>query len=414
MDISPLRKLLVPVSLILAGTLLRHRIGELPVMYAQLLIWLPYAGLGVALWLCIFFNHSRLFAASLAMLITYFLVQTHLQNSLLDAPSLLIYTSIGFAMPLTILILLFIQERGVNNLNGLLVVSVIPLQAGLVLALYLSIPAPELLALINQFMPVRPYAGYISSIPVSICYLIVFCAGTIKLLRKDDEIIAALTGLLMFSFLTVALFNQPHISTIMFSFAGFSLIISILNCSYNMAFRDELTGLLGRRALNDRLKGLGKQYVIAMIDVDHFKKFNDTYGHDIGDDVLKMVAKRIDMVGGGGTAYRYGGEEFCILFPGKIADECIPFLEQIRKSVENHRMIVRNVKKRPKSVQSGQARRGRRSGSRGEKAVSVTISIGVAERDDTLIQTGDVLKAADTALYIAKQDGRNCLRMPDA
>ena len=181
------------------------------------------------------------------------------------------------------------------------------------------------------------------------------------------------------------------------------MIISILRNSYNMAFMDDLTGLLGRRALNDRLKGLGKYYVIAMVDIDHFKKFNDTYGHDIGDDVLKMVDKKIDEVGGSGTAYRYGGEEFCIVFPGKTADNCIPFLEQIRKSVENHTMVVRNVKKRDASEQTGRDWRGRRASSRDEKTVSVTISIGVAERDNKLTRTDDVLKAADSALYIAKK-----------
>ena len=180
-----------------------------------------------------------------------------------------------------------------------------------------------------------------------------------------------------------------------------------------MAFRDELTGLLERRALNDRLKGLGRQYVIAMLDVDHFKKFNDTYGHDTGDDVLKMVGKRIDAIAGGGTAYRYGGEEFCILFPGKTAEECIPFLEVIRKSVENQKMVVRNVKHRPKSGEAAMQRRGRRANQRDEKSVSVTISIGVAERDEQCNQTKEVLKAADNALYIAKQDGRNCVRMPE-
>lgn len=181
-----------------------------------------------------------------------------------------------------------------------------------------------------------------------------------------------------------------------------------------MAFQDELTGLLGRRALNDRMKGLGRQYVIAMIDVDHFKKFNDTYGHDTGDDVLKMVSKKIGDVGGGGIAYRYGGEEFCVLFPGKIADDCIPFLELIRKRVENHKMIVKNVKQRPKSAETGHKRRGRRAGSCTEITVSVTISIGVAERNENLNRTDEVLKAADSALYIAKHDGRSCLRISEA
>ena len=60
--------------------------------------------------------------------------------------------------------------------------------------------------------------------------------------------------------------------------------------AYQMAFRDELTGLPGRRALNERMQRLGRNYVLAMSDVDHFKRFNDTHGHDVGDQVLRLVA----------------------------------------------------------------------------------------------------------------------------
>jgi len=79
--------------------------------------------------------------------------------------------------------------------------------------------------------------------------------------------------------------------------------------------------LPSRRALIERLPSLGRRYTVAMVDVDHFKNFNDTYGHDAGDQVLRMVASRLGEVSGGGTAFRYGGEEFTILFPGKGGKE---------------------------------------------------------------------------------------------
>jgi diguanylate cyclase (GGDEF)-like protein len=216
--------------------------------------------------------------------------------------------------------------------------------------------------------------------------------------------------MLLYVFTTLAFFDQEKISTIMFGTAGLALIISLLHSSYNMAYRDELTGLLGRRALNDRLKGLGKKYVIAMTDVDHFKKFNDTFGHNIGDDVLKMVGKKIESIQGGGTAYRYGGEEFCIVFPGKSLYECKPFLEVIRESVENYKMAVRNARSRPKTMKTALQWRGRRRRIR-NKNVSVTISIGAAESNRKNSSPDSVLKAADAALYEAKKNGRNCLML---
>jgi len=411
MDLSPLRKLVVPVLLLLAGVLFRQRIVELYTVYSQLFEWLPYATLVITLLLCAFFNNSRLFTTALAMLLVYFLIQTQLQTALTDDHSLVIYTAMGLAMPVTMLLLQFVTERGLNNAYGFLVVGIIPVQACLVMALLYLLPVADTVTTINSNLPIKPASGYVLSVTASACYLIAATTALYRLIRKNDESTAALIAALMFSYVTLAFFDLPRISTIMFSAAGISMIISILKSSYNMAFRDDLTGLLGRRALNDRMKGLGRQYVIAMVDVDHFKKFNDTYGHDIGDDVLKMVGKKIEAVQGGGTAYRYGGEEFCILFPGKTLDECIPFLEVVRKSVENHKMTVRNVKQRPKKAETAVERRGRRTSNRGEKSVSVTVSIGVAERNEKVNQTEQVMKAADDALYQAKEGGRNCVRL---
>src|SRR6266571_3126428 len=93
---------------------------------------------------------------------------------------------------------------------------------------------------------------------------------------------------------------MPDASLAFIAAAAVTLTLSILQDTYNMAFRDDLTGLQSRRALNEQLMGLGRQYVVAMVDVDHFKRFNDTFGHDVGDQVLKMVATKIQGVMGGG------------------------------------------------------------------------------------------------------------------
>jgi PleD family two-component response regulator len=148
---------------------------------------------------------------------------------------------------------------------------------------------------------------------------------------------------------------------------------------------------------------LGNQYAIAMVDVDHFKKFNDTHGHDVGDQVLRMVAARIAAVGGGGRPFRYGGEEFTVLFPGRGARDALPWLEALRESVEAYTLALRG-QDRPASPRDGKDRRG--AGSRA-RAVSVTVSIGVAERSEKYPTPEDVIQAADRALYRAKNRGRN-------
>jgi diguanylate cyclase (GGDEF)-like protein len=148
---------------------------------------------------------------------------------------------------------------------------------------------------------------------------------------------------------------------------------------------------------------LGRNYVIAMTDVDHFKKFNDTYGHDVGDQVLRMVASQLRKVSGGGTAYRYGGEEFTVLYPGKSISECLPHLEALRRNIEEYRMRLRDKQSRPEDAKRGRNQRGQSK----SQHVSVAISIGVAERSDEHRDPQEVIKAADQALYKAKEAGRN-------
>jgi diguanylate cyclase (GGDEF)-like protein len=170
-----------------------------------------------------------------------------------------------------------------------------------------------------------------------------------------------------------------------------------------MAFHDELTGLPARRALNTALHGLGRHYVIAMLDIDFFKKFNDRFGHNVGDQVLCMVAAHLRRVGGGGRPYRYGGEEFTILFAGKSKEDAIPHLENLRQSIEASQFALRGKnrpKKPPKKLKKIKAQ---------PKTVSVTISIGVAEPDKNHSRPVSVMKVADQALYRAKNRGRNCI-----
>jgi len=185
--------------------------------------------------------------------------------------------------------------------------------------------------------------------------------------------------------------------------AGAILIAALLNESHQLAFNDALTGLPGRRALEERMRSLGATYSIAMVDVDKFKQFNDTHGHDIGDQVLKLVGGRLAQVGGGGVAYRYGGEEFSVLFPGVDIDAAAGEVESIRGAIEKYRMTVRAAD-RPKKSDEGEKRRGA-GGS--EKILSVTVSIGLAAPGEELRTPQQVIKAADEALYRAKQGGRN-------
>jgi len=211
-----------------------------------------------------------------------------------------------------------------------------------------------------------------------------------------------LAGTLLAFFIAEAWGTTPGTYAIFMTAAGLILVASLLQESHQLAFRDPLTGLPGRRALEERLRALGGHYAIAMVDVDHFKKFNDTHGHDIGDQVLKLVGGRLSQAAKGGVAYRYGGEEFSVLFPGASVDDAARELEDIRNAIETYRMAVRSPD-RPKQADLGAKRRGEGAP---DKQLSVTVSIGVAGPGQGATPQ-HVIKAADEALYRAKQGGRN-------
>ena len=403
-----IRKLINPLLLLVLVLLFRERTETLNPAYQQLLQYLPYLALGIVCALSAYYARARLLCATLVLGVVYYLIHHYLQSSLKQPDTLLVYGSVSLVQPLYLLLLLFVPERGLLNRYGSLLLTSLLLVCSATLYV-LHFHPHSLPEYASAWFAVKPFSGLVLSLAAAASYLLVLILSLVRLYRTKDDFALVVFTVILFSGITLARLDLANISALMFVAASFSLIIGLLNSSYDMAYRDELTGLLGRRALNDRLKGLGRQYVIAMMDVDHFKKFNDTHGHDIGDEVLKMVAQQIGNVGGGGTAYRYGGEEFCVIFSGKDMDYAEPWLEDIRLDIEDYKLTIRNTAQRAKSREEAERRRGRRSKPRNAPTVSVTISIGMAEPDEKNRKPEQVLKAADQALYKAKKKGRNCL-----
>ena len=155
-----------------------------------------------------------------------------------------------------------------------------------------------------------------------------------------------------------------------------------------LAVTDGLTGLLNHRAMQDELiiatnksATWGVPVSVALLDVDHFKKFNDAFGHQAGDQVLMQMALHLRAaVRDGDIVARYGGEEFCVIFPDTQADEAAVVCERIRKQVESSDWEHRQV------------------------TVSIGFSTGVGVKDQQ-----ELIRQADQALYQAKAAGRNCV-----
>jgi diguanylate cyclase (GGDEF)-like protein len=158
-----------------------------------------------------------------------------------------------------------------------------------------------------------------------------------------------------------------------------------------MATTDELTGIMNRREAMARLKELwayheryGPEFACIMVDIDHFKKFNDTHGHAVGDMVLRATAailrttiRKTDFVA------RVGGEEFLVLCPHVGVDGGAVCAEHMRSAVEKYVFTHESAQ------------------------LNVTISLGVAQRDESMGSPDELMRKADTALYEAKAQGRN-------
>jgi len=162
-----------------------------------------------------------------------------------------------------------------------------------------------------------------------------------------------------------------------------------------MARTDELTGLGNRRAAMDELARAwhdshrhGTPLACVIFDIDHFKLVNDTHGHDIGDSVLVQLSREIQRcVRLNEQAFRIGGEEFLLICPRSGEADAAMAAERIRAAVERLDLQI------------------------GGTRIRTTVSLGVAERMDAMTDAGELLKSADTALYRAKDAGRNCVHL---
>lgn len=400
----------LPSLLLLGGGLLAASLPRLSEFFASLFNVLPTLLLLLGGTFCLVYGRQRELFLLLVLYLGYFLLDIQLDHyrttGRVRSDAALVFHLGSLLLPL--LYGLYAAWRERSHLAQDLVARAAVLLAVGGVALALARRHPE--ALLRWLAVIRwPawHGEWMSLVQLAYpLFALAFVLLLVQYLRAPRPLHAAqLLGLLGLLWMLPKVFILPHALQVMSSQVMLVLVAAVVHESYQMAFRDELTGLPGRRALNERLQRLGRSYVIVMADIDHFKRFNDSHGHDVGDQVLRLVAGQLDKVGGGGKAYRYGGEEFILVFPGKTLEQCLPHLEAVREAVEAYRLQLRDKHNRPQDDQQGRQRRGNAAATQ----VSVTLSMGVAERGERH-GPQEVIKAADQALYSAKGAGRNCIR----
>jgi len=399
----------LPSLLLLLAGLAAAYVKDLNVFFTSLFNVLPTLVLLLGGAYCAVYRRQRELFLMVTVYIAYFLLDTqtdfYRDNGKVREDAAVVFHLVCLLLPLLFGLFAAWQERTHLFQDMVARFAVLLVFGSVALALEQSFPQALLLWLSEIRWPAL-HGAWMSLIQLSYpMFAAVFLLLAWQYWRNPRPLHAAqLVGLLGLFWMLPKTFILPFTLNIMCSQVMLMIAAAVAHEAYQMAFRDELTGLPGRRALNERMQRLGRNYVLAMSDVDHFKKFNDTHGHDVGDQVLRLVASKLSKIGGGGRAYRYGGEEFALVFAGKSIDECMPHLEVIRQSIETYAIQLRNPDSRPQDDQQG---RQRRSGA-GASSVSVTVSIGVAERVEQRTPE-EVLKSADQALYNAKGAGRNCV-----
>jgi GGDEF domain-containing protein len=384
----------------LAGPALPPSLAGLRVLGPGVLL---LAGAVMSVW----FNRGRAFIALASLFAAFAGYSIALEFGSANFAARAVFTGLALLVPFNIVLALAYSERGVfyhfNYRLPMIAVAEIVAVAWIASAGRSSFSGTAWHGLLDHWLlrsPPTPIAGRLLIVAALV-------AAVARAWPRRSPLDIGLAGALVAFLIACEWGTSPGAFQVFMFAAGAILLVSLLQESHRLAFRDELTGLPGRRALQERLSGLGPAYTIAMVDVDHFKQFNDTHGHNVGDQVLKLVAARLARVQGGGTAYRYGGEEFAVMFPERTLGDTLPHLERMRGEIEAYRMAVRGVG-RPKDPEAGSKRRAAgTSEHQPDKLLSVTVSIGVAQRTGELTTPAMVLHESDQALYRAKRAGRN-------
>jgi len=310
------------------------------------------------------------------------------------------YGLLSAFLPLLLLVLTILPDRGIFSVKATPAYAILLLVGVFAIIVVITSPAWATQIVLTDWLPVK----YFDWTPQSQTVLIVSFATlyillTLCILNPSLHMSAGF-GVLFMLIAELHYGDESRSLNVFGSAALLMCLYAIMQETWRMAYLDELTGLPGRRSLGEKFRKISGLYTVAMLDVDHFKKFNDTYGHDAGDAVLRMIAAKMSKVSGGGQSYRYGGEEFSIVFTGKKSQEAVRHLEALREAIASKPFIIRRAGRRDSSTPVQPAN---------NNSVTVTVSIGFADSGGNKTSPWDVLKLSDKALYRAKGKGRNCV-----
>lgn len=303
-----------------------------------------------------------------------------------------LWTFTSFLLPLNLLALSLVKDEALSTWRGLLRLVPVLAQPILVVCLFLGdlTDLARSLSYRTEWSPVPQ--------PAMLAFLGATLLLGIRFACERNPLDAGTLWALIACWTALHGTRHGWNPTNFFSAAGLILFLTLVQASYRTAYRDSLTGLLGKQAYEEAVARLGTKYTLAIVGLDQLKAYGNQYGKAVSEQLLRLVAPKIQAAAAHGQVYRIAGEEFTILFPRRTATDTLAPLEAIRKEVEESGWHLRG---------SDRVWEGARLGA---EALPLTASIGMVEAEGGHAMLGLVTKAAYRALYDAKGEGGNVIR----
>lgn len=371
------------------------RPGGLPAVVLPLEQAFAYLVLAVGILLGAYVRHSRiLFAIVLLALADRALLHLSAGTAASADVGRIMFNAVSLLLPLNLLALALITERSLMVSREIVRLILVFLQVFFVSWVGLPENADFAAALESSFVAPRYTAWTPLAQPALLAFGAALALHAARFVAYRNPVDRGFFWALVSAFLALHGTRAGWVPTNFLATAGLILIVAAYAEIYQSTYYDELTGMRGRPYWDQAVAHLGNRYTLALIDIDGMKRLNATQGYAVGDQILRMVARKVTNLSGDGNAFRYDGNRFAMIFHDQSVADALPRLEELRKAVDASPVMLparRRLFRKPEPPAQ----------------VPVTVSIGAAERDERRTTPDQVLKAVEIALARAKHEGRN-------
>jgi len=403
--------ILATITMIVLTYFYSNLIPNFPNVVITILQFLPYVLILAIIVNSINQKQSRELNLALSFFICYWLLKNLIwPTDTNDATATILFVLIGPILAVNFVFISYSTEKGLYNKSGLRHLYIILFE--LVILIWFINYSPELL-LKYLYYPYFESAlfdatpMYQSTIIINgIAFVILFINAIVKL--KVEVTAYAYLGAFTAIVMAQHFINIPSTSMMFFTVACLILIIAISLNDFRLSKIDLITDLPSRRSFKNQLNKLKQRYCIALVDVDEFKEMTDEYGQEICHQILRMIASRSQLLGRKGFPYRYGNKEFALIFYDMQLNEANKYLATLCDSIANEPFLLRSNKRplfKPNLSSPAQLAQSAQYPIKTTiaKPIPISVSVGIAEKQNHHQSSFDVLVTAREALDRAKE-----------